>query len=338
MENKFARFMRNTGPARFLVPLGIILIVAGIIMLGINTDNYLETTGTIGSVTECARIEDEPQQYDLVIVYTVDGKDYTTTFSGLSGSYKVGDAIQVFYDPANPAKTTNNKMGGFLPIIMIVVGAAALVFGVYTAVRAFRKSKALDEAVPGGVDSISFDGFKTSPGVREYYCRFDGQMLKPGYILEDENRMVLFEGKMTKQALVGARTFEFRNQTTGEVKEHQVGHTVTSTIDDSVFSASSSFKLDGVNVWDHLHSLGIRIRTSLTSKFPNLVYNVSKDGKAFAILETSGQYVHEDEASQHSVNIPVGRYYYRIWTDSSDFETLFTTVFAISETEQAVVE
>jgi hypothetical protein len=34
----------------------------------------------------------------------------------------------------------------------------------------------------------------------------------------------------------------------------------------------------------------------------------------------------------------VGRYYYRIWTDTDDLETLFLTVFAISETEQAVVE
>lgn len=32
-ENKFARIMRNTGPARFFVPMGIILIVVGILML-----------------------------------------------------------------------------------------------------------------------------------------------------------------------------------------------------------------------------------------------------------------------------------------------------------------
>ena len=29
-ENRIARIMRNTGPARFFVPLGIILIVFGI--------------------------------------------------------------------------------------------------------------------------------------------------------------------------------------------------------------------------------------------------------------------------------------------------------------------
>ena len=31
IENKFARFMRNSGPARFFVPAGIILIVFGIL-------------------------------------------------------------------------------------------------------------------------------------------------------------------------------------------------------------------------------------------------------------------------------------------------------------------
>ena len=59
---------------------------------------------------------------------------------------------------------------------------------------------------------------------------------------------------------------------------------------------------------------------------------------AFARIETSGKYVHEDEAAQHKVNVPVGKFYYRVWTNSDDMETLFLTIFAISETEQTVVE
>ena len=45
IENKFARFMRNTGPARFLIPAGLILIIFGIILLGFKTDSYVETVG-----------------------------------------------------------------------------------------------------------------------------------------------------------------------------------------------------------------------------------------------------------------------------------------------------
>ncbi len=35
IENKLAKLMRNSGPARFFVPVGIILIVFGIFMSGI---------------------------------------------------------------------------------------------------------------------------------------------------------------------------------------------------------------------------------------------------------------------------------------------------------------
>ena len=338
-ENKFARIMRNTGPARFFVPVGIILIVFGIFMLGFNTDEYVETTGKITAVTACPRDEDENQQYDVDFTYTVDGKKYENTFAYLEGSYNVGDDIKVYYDPKDPQKVTNSRMDFLAPII-IAVGAAAVVFGVYKTVNAFKKSRELDNAVPGGANApgVDFEGFKNAPGVTEYYCLFDGKALKPGYIVEDANRKVLFEGKMTKQALVGARTFEFNNHMTGSVKEHQVGHTTTQTYNDEFFSATSWFKFDGKNIWNLLHERGIRIITDMHSRFPNLIYNISKDGKAFAVIETSSKYVHEDEEAQHKIKIPVGRYYYRFWTNSTDFENLFLTIFAISETEQTVVE
>lgn len=335
MENKLARFMRNTGPARFFVPVGIILIVFGIIMLGFNTDSYVETTGKITSVVECFREPDENQEYDVYFTYTVDGKEYENTFANLSGTYNVGNDIKVFYDPADPEKISNSKMG-FIPLIMIAVGAVALVFGVFKTVKAFKKSKELD-SMPK-VPRVEFEGFKNAPGVTEYYCRFDGKTLKPGYIIEDANRRVLYEGKMTKQALVGARTYEFHDHINCTVKEHQVGHVVTQTYNDEFFSASSWFKFDGQNVWDLLHERGLRMTTNMRSSFPNLIYEVSKDGQAFARIETSSIYVHEEDEAQHKLAIPTGRYYYRFWTASSDFETLFLTIFAISETEQTVVE
>ena len=335
VENKFARLMRNTGPMRFFVPVGIILIVFGVIMLNFNTDNYIETTGKIISVVEGVYDEDETPQYDVEVKYTVDNKEYSAVFGGMSGDFKVGEDMKLFYDPANPEKATNSKTG-FLPLILIAVGALSLILGVYKTVTAFKKSKELDNVVGGQFPS--FDGFKDMPGVTEYYCRFDGKTLKPGYILEDAGRKILFEGKMTKQALIGARTFEFNNHISGIVEEHEVGHTVTQTYNDELFSAKSWFKFDGKNIWDVLHDRGIRLSTNLHSKFPNCIYDVTLNSVPFAKIETCGVHVHEDDAAQHKINIPVGRWYYRFWTASSDFDTLFLTIFAISETEQAVVE
>lgn len=143
---------------------------------------------------------------------------------------------------------------------------------------------------------------------------------------------------MTKQALIGARTFEFSNHISGIVEEHEVGHTVTQTYNEELFSAKSWFKFDGKNIWDVLHDRGIRLSTNLHSKFPNCIYDVALNGVPLATIETCGVHVQEDDAAQHKINIPVGRWYYRFWTASSDFDTLFLTIFAISETEQAVVE
>ena len=62
-ENKLARLMRNSGPARVLVPIGIILIVFGIIMFLFRPAGELvETAGTVTSVTEATADGDGKEQ------------------------------------------------------------------------------------------------------------------------------------------------------------------------------------------------------------------------------------------------------------------------------------
>ena len=340
LENKLARFMRNSGPARFFVPVGLILIVFGILTLGMNTKDYSETTGRITSVVECVREQGEEQQYDVTVKYTVDGREYENTFANITGNYSVGNDTKVYYDPADPQKSSNVRTSGLMSPLLIIIGAAALAFGVYKSAKAFGDSKELDRSVQGGgaFPHGQFDGFKEARGVTEYYFRFDGNHLKPGFVIEDADRQILYEGKMIKQALVGSRIYEFTDHTTGDSREHEVGHPVSQTYNDEFFTVRSWFKFDGRNVWDILHGQGLRINTDMHSKFPYLLYNVARNGRAFARIETSGVHVHEDDAARHKVNIPSGSYYYRFWTASDDFETLFLTIFSISLVDQAVVE
>lgn len=336
-ENKFARFMRNTGPARFFLPVGIILIVVGIVLFAFNAGgDYIETKGKVTAV-ETITDSENGTQYDISFTYTVDGKTYNNRFT-LGKSYSVGDDISVFYNSGDPEKISNSKGMGVIPYILIGAGALALAFGIFKTVKSFQKSKELDQSA-GSFPTAAFDGIKTADGVTEYYFRFDGHSLKPGYILEDAERRPLYEGKMLKQALVGTRPYEFHNHVSGSVKEHAVGHVMTQTYNDEFFSAKSWFKFDGTNIWDLLHEKGIRISTSLASKFPYTVYDVAKNGSPFAHIESTSMYVHEDEEAEHKVKIPVGRMYYRVWTSAEDLDLLFLTVFAISEAaEQAVVE
>ena len=120
--------------------------------------------------------------------------------------------------------------------------------------------------------------------------------------------------------------------------EHEVGHVVSQTFNDEFFSASSRFRFDGKDIWDALHERGLRIQTDLHSILPRVRYILSLNGRFFAVAETSSKYVHEEEEAAHKLAIPVGRYYYRCWTNEQDLDLLFLAIFAISETDQAVVE
>ena len=161
MENKFARFMRNTGPARFFVPLGIALIVFGILMFVFNNDSYLETVGTVTEVVETLNAENN-KVYDVSVSFTVDGKKYDCTFTEQTKEYKAGDDIKVYYDPEDPTKTSPSKTG-ILPPVLIGLGVVALVAGVLMTVKAYKKSNELDKTPKA--DPAVFEGFKQAAGV-----------------------------------------------------------------------------------------------------------------------------------------------------------------------------
>ena len=344
IENRIARLMRNTGPARFFVPVGLALIVFGIILLGFKSDNYVKTTGRITSVVENVDM-DSQKGYDVSFTYAADGAEYDGEYDNLSGDFSEGGDIAVFYNPDNPKQITNAKTSPIFAPVMIALGALAVILGILQTVKAFKRSKALDRSAAGkGASSgkapvkSGLEGYKNAPGITEYYFRFDGNSLKPGYLIEDGDRKVLFEGKMSRNALVGARSFQFIDHTTGNVSTHEIGHTTTTSYNDEFFSVTSWFKYDGENVWNVLHGRGLRMTTNLHSKFPRVIYEVTKNGAAFARIETSSMYVHEEDEARHKLAIPTGNMYYRFWTASNDFDTLFLTIFAISETEQAIVE
>ncbi len=167
--------------------------------------------------------------------------------------------------------------------------------------------------------------------------RFDGHTFRPGYILEDGSRKELYTAEMKSNNLFKGRTFVFTDNRSGLSETHTVSHPVTESFDNEFFSTNSYFKIDGKNVWDLLHERGIRISTDIHSKFPKAIYTVSLNGRFFAIIETSSQYVHEEDEEKHTIKLPVGNWYYRCWTNESDLELLFLNVFAISETDQPIV-
>ena len=342
MENKLGRFFRATGNLRFFLFLGVILMVMGVLMFIFSPDKYAETTGTVTKVEEYEDTDAEGDietYYREYFTYKVDGKEYENSFEALSKAPAVGSTVKVFYDPADPESISNTKNSRLIGAIMFVVGLAAAGFGIFSGVKNLKKLKAMDEQIReanAGEKPVVVVPAKEQ--MTEYYVLFDGNTFKPGYIVEDRNRSVVFTGEMTKNAAVGPRLFTFTDHVMGRTTEHQVGHTVTQQFNNEFFSMSSYFKFDGQNIWDLLHDKGIRIETDMHSIFPRLRYTVSLYGKFFALIESSSKYVHEEDEAEHKIAIPTGRYFFRCWTNEDNMDLLFLTVFAISESEQAIVE
>ena len=339
-ENKLFRFFRNTGPARFMLPLAIVLIIMGIMLTAFAPKDLVETTGTVTSF-DILSSDESSDVYSISVAYTVEGKEYSAKFE-TSSSSAVGDSIKVYYNPSDPSDAYLSGDSSLFGIIMIVVGVVLIAASIYSIVRAFGKDKKLaeqQEAIRN--DPVAMEKFaqrELRDDLTELYFRFDGNTFKPGYIIEDADRKMLYECKMLQNNLVEDRRYSFTDHVTMRTTEHKVSHTVTQSYNDEFFSKTSYFKIDGTIIWDLLHSRGIRITTDLTSKFPKSVYTVIQNGENIATIETSSKYVHEDDEAKHSVKIPVGRMYYRFWTRESDLENLFLVMFALSETEQAIAD
>ena len=153
--NKLALFMRESGPARALIPIGLILVIFGIIMFVINNKNkdYIEITSTVFNVelVEEAHTDTEgndvPASYNIMVKYTVDGKEYEATLNNMS-KYDVGDKITIYYNPNDPAQITQTK-SIIIPIILVGFGAISLVGGVISGVNAIKKYKKMREQEKG---------------------------------------------------------------------------------------------------------------------------------------------------------------------------------------------
>ncbi len=150
--NKLFTFFRESQVARFLIPLGLILTIFGVVVFSINmkNQNYVKTESTISKVE---LVEEEhidangdtvQATYKIFVKYTVDGKEYEEELGELSGKYKEGEKMTIYYDPKNPSEITQTT-SLVLPIVMIAGGIAAFIGGIISGVNAIKKHKKMKE-------------------------------------------------------------------------------------------------------------------------------------------------------------------------------------------------
>ncbi len=145
--NKMFTFMRESGPARAFIPIGIILIIFGVIMFIINNknQNYLEVVSTVSNVVErdAAYLDADGNHvdatYDITIKYTVDDKEYEGTLENV-GKYNIGDKVTIYYNPNDPTQITQTK-SLIIPMVIIILGIISFVAGIISATKAIKRYK-----------------------------------------------------------------------------------------------------------------------------------------------------------------------------------------------------
>ena len=149
--NKIIMFFRESIIARFFIPLGIILIVFGVIIFGINKENqnYIKTNAIVSrmDLVRESYIDENHNEveatYNVYVKYNVDGKEYEEELGELSG-YKENQEITIYYNPDDPVKITQTK-SLVLPIVMILFGFVSFVGGIISGLNAIKKIKKMSD-------------------------------------------------------------------------------------------------------------------------------------------------------------------------------------------------
>ena len=116
---------------------GLAFIIAGVI--GIRQDDtFLPTKAVIQSMerTYEAMDSNETDTWEVMVAYSVDGKDYVTDLGPKKDDFTVGKEIDILYNPNNPEGIV--LPGKTIWFIFMIAGAAVAVIAAVLLVRDLR--------------------------------------------------------------------------------------------------------------------------------------------------------------------------------------------------------
>ena len=170
---------------------------------------------------------------------------------------------------------------------------------------------------------------------RQLYFLTDTGTAKVGHRMEDVNKKVLYEAKVTKFSLVGATGMDFIDHVKGTTTPHQVGHEIETDYHSILIDNHSGFRFNGEDIWKHLKRNGVVIESGFMQGKPLWPqYRVLRDGEEIAMLQSSGVHVHEEDAAGDGklAKMVPARGYFRIQTREKNLDLLFVVAMAFART------
>ena len=307
----------------FLFILAAILVVIGVMVTSKRKTDYVETQATIVELKETGTDEDN-MTYDVFVDYTVNGVKYEhVQVDSYSSGYAVGKQITVLYDPSNPAVIVG-KTSEFV-IILLFAGAAVCAVGgvalIVHTVKSLRKTKNL-----GANPDITAAGREIGEPEKLFFALDPENHVKFRFYLEDADRHLLYEGKMTKLNPVGANTYVFTDHVRHTETEHKVGH--VNAAEGQNVTISQGFTFDGVEVTEYLDANKITVRYGKGEGI-SIGYEIFFGGQLIARAHTASRYMHEDEKEAHPVasRFKLNQYCYEIEGQRDYVDAIFLALF-----------
>lgn len=311
------------------VGIAIVAIALGIWTTFFQSRGFVKTTATIVSIVETpSESASDETDHVVTVEYEVDGTRYTEALDTYSPTYRVGKAVNIRYDPEDPAVIHGD---GGMGIYMIAVGALVLAGVLVSGVRSRRALSALREAQPETGYAPSAAGEE-----RHLYFLTDRGTAKYGHRIEDADRRVLYEAKVTKFSLTTPVGFDFIDHEHGRTTAHLIGQTENTEWDTLLIDNHSTFTFDGEDIWKHLRRHNIRIDASfMEGKLLWPQYLIYRDDEELARVESSSVYPHEEDAEAKGKlgNLVAARGFYRIWTRAENLDLLFVAILALARSE-----
>lgn len=323
-------FKRKGIPFKIVALLfGLVALAMGVYITFFQSRGFVKTTATIASITEVeSEFANEDPEHVVEVTYTIDGKSYTAELDAYSPSYKEGKQVTILYDPNDPAVIHSGLGFG---IYVLAVGVVLLAGVAVTEIKSRRGLQNLRETVAETYYAPSVQGEE-----RTLYFLTDTGTAKYGHRIEDENRRVLYEAKVTKFTLTAPTGFDFIDHVQHRTTPHLVGHEESTERNSLLIDDYSTFTFDGEDIWDHLKRNGIRVESGFMDGKPLwLQYQVYRDGREFARIESSSAHVHEEDAQGKLGRLVPSRGYYRIYTREENLDLLFVTLLAFARTSSA---
>ena len=143
---KFIDLITNSAFCKFLIPIGIVLIVVGSsIFMGLySSRKYAKVVAIVSNIET---VKNKKNYYNVYVEYEYDGMSYYQQY-GTFSNYKKGDKVYIYCDlnnPLNLVKPTNYA----LPFIFIILGVLFLMLEIVNILKLILERKKIKSQMKG---------------------------------------------------------------------------------------------------------------------------------------------------------------------------------------------